>query len=69
MFRQTVAGNVLVGSNCALSNRGGLVSNYLKRGNVIFQLNLNPIATAFSQVKPSQLFCTSIKLKILIIQV
>lgn len=29
VFRQTIADNVLVGSYCALSNQGGLVSAYL----------------------------------------
>lgn len=46
VFRQTVAGNVLVGTNCALSNRGGLVSTLCYH---IFFLILHPCA--LSQIK------------------
>lgn len=36
VFRQTVAGNVLVGSYCALSNNGGLVSVGLSNSVFLF---------------------------------
>lgn len=45
VFRQTVAGNVLVGTNCALSNRGGLVSTlcYHFFFHLLHHCALNPI--------------------------
>lgn len=36
VFRQTIAGNILVGSYCALSNTGGMVSENVSPGNFAY---------------------------------
>lgn len=51
VFRQTVAGNVLVGSYCALSNNGGLVSVGLSNSVFLFTFAVTLLNQKFWLIK------------------